>query len=430
MLQDRSDSRVLLNEGQGEFRQFVDVVEYDQADWNADGRLDLLVYARNKLGIHLLRDDGQYELVFERNYSSRRPIENEMGDFDQDGDLDFLLWSEATYWMANSGSGEFEAIEIDVSGVDLSRIESVEMRDFNGDGLRDIIARDYGRAQVLFGDPLDPFRHRMDIPFLWNMETLLEAPVDLDRDGYLDQVIAWEPGEPSTRIMVYWGGPLDNLRTPTDMVVPGLTVPAELREWGDRSVKIEARDIDQDGDYDLVLADSRVVYNEVDRLRPWGDVDGDGTIDVHDVHALSAAIRVQDVRRPLFDLNRDDRLDQFDLSYLVQELLSTGPGDANLDGRFDTSDMVLVFQAGEYEDEMRGNSTWDEGDWDGDGDFTTLDLVVAFQSGQYENQQGARRNDSLSAIAADVAQAVLWRSQADDPFDRWRTFRPLSRGGL
>ena len=55
------------------------------------------------------------------------------------------------------------------------------------------------------------------------------------------------------------------------------------------------------------------------------------------------------------------------------------PGDANRDGEFTTADLVQVFQAGEYEDEIENNSTWEEGDWDCDGDFTTADLVLAFR---------------------------------------------------
>ncbi|MCA9148697.1 MAG: PEP-CTERM sorting domain-containing protein [Planctomycetales bacterium] len=37
---------------------------------------------------------------------------------------------------------------------------------------------------------------------------------------------------------------------------------------------------------------------------------------------------------------------------------------------------------------MDNNSTWSTGDWNGDGEFTTSDLVVAFQDGGYE--QGPR----------------------------------------
>jgi hypothetical protein len=64
--------------------------------------------------------------------------------------------------------------------------------------------------------------------------------------------------------------------------------------------------------------------------------------------------------------------------------LNTWIGDANLDGTFGSEDLVTVFQAGQYEDNVVGNSTWSTGDWNTDTDFTTADLVVAFQDGGYE----------------------------------------------
>ena len=60
-------------------------------------------------------------------------------------------------------------------------------------------------------------------------------------------------------------------------------------------------------------------------------------------------------------------------------------GDSNRDGRFDRKDLILVLQAGEYEDDIRGNSTWADGDWSGDGEFTTADLVLALQSARFES---------------------------------------------
>jgi YD repeat-containing protein len=59
-------------------------------------------------------------------------------------------------------------------------------------------------------------------------------------------------------------------------------------------------------------------------------------------------------------------------------------GDANRDARFDSADLVKVFQAGEYEDGVARNSMWDEGDWNGDLEFDSSDLVAAFQTGNYE----------------------------------------------
>ena len=58
-------------------------------------------------------------------------------------------------------------------------------------------------------------------------------------------------------------------------------------------------------------------------------------------------------------------------------------GDSNGDGKFDSSDLIRVFAAGEYQDGIPGNSTFEEGDWNGDGDFDTTDLIQAFAIGHY-----------------------------------------------
>ncbi|MCA9196978.1 MAG: hypothetical protein KDA87_05540, partial [Planctomycetales bacterium] len=73
-----------------------------------------------------------------------------------------------------------------------------------------------------------------------------------------------------------------------------------------------------------------------------------------------------------------------DLVFLIHNLHNTYFGDANLDGEFNSQDLVRIFTAGEYEDDIAGNSLWLEGDWNGDGDFTSSDLVLAFQDGGYE----------------------------------------------
>ena len=79
-----------------------------------------------------------------------------------------------------------------------------------------------------------------------------------------------------------------------------------------------------------------------------------------------------------------------DHRFWVHELKNTYYGDANLDGEFDSADLVQVFEANEYEDDIPNNSGWADGDWDGDREFTSQDLVLAFQDAGYE--QGPRVN--------------------------------------
>jgi hypothetical protein len=87
---------------------------------------------------------------------------------------------------------------------------------------------------------------------------------------------------------------------------------------------------------------------------------------------------------PAFDLNGDGVIDLKDLRFLVEQQLGASIGDANLDGVFDSSDLVLVFQVGQYEDGIPRNSTWSTGDWNCNREFDSSDMVAAFQAGGYE----------------------------------------------
>jgi hypothetical protein len=150
------------------------------------------------------------------------------------------------------------------------------------------------------------------------------------------------------------------------------------------------------------IVDSETVYNQWTQFpsgfspvaagmmfkeSPAGDFDGNDVLELSDVDLLMAWIRGTSPfwwLDGMFDLNRDGRVSGDDLHVWVKDLRQTWFGDANLDGEFNSSDLVTVFAAGEYEDAFAGNSTWEEGDWNADGDFTSGDLIVAFQDGGYE----------------------------------------------
>jgi len=114
-----------------------------------------------------------------------------------------------------------------------------------------------------------------------------------------------------------------------------------------------------------------------------GDFDGDGQITATDIDLLNEAIRTGETA-PQYDLNQDSVVDANDRYSLVEELANTYVGDANFDGEFSSSDFVFVFQFGQYEDAIAGNSRWETGDWNGDTEFSSGDFVEAFQRGGYE----------------------------------------------
>jgi len=71
----------------------------------------------------------------------------------------------------------------------------------------------------------------------------------------------------------------------------------------------------------------------------------------------------------------------------------TIPGDAALDGHFDSSDLIQVMMHGLYE--TGEPAIWEQGDFDHDGLFNSSDLILALSTGTYESSA-----DDMTAVAA------------------------------
>ena len=110
-----------------------------------------------------------------------------------------------------------------------------------------------------------------------------------------------------------------------------------------------------------------------------GDFNGDGVLDATDLDLMAQGMIANDAN---FDLDGDSDADFDDRKVWVKQLRKTWVGDANLDGVFNTTDLITVFQAGKFETAQPAG--WAEGDWNGDTFFGTNDLIVAFQDGGFE----------------------------------------------
>jgi hypothetical protein len=158
-----------------------------------------------------------------------------------------------------------------------------------------------------------------------------------------------------------------------------------------------------------------------------GDVNGDGQVNDEDFTAVCNGITAQASE---FDYNTDGVVDAADYLFYVQRVLGTNIGDSNLDGVFNSGDLIAVFEAGQYEDGVEGNSTWSTGDWNCDGDFESGDLVLALQQGAYvEAATAAARPVAVdqALIAASLGNAarhdgsalVSRRIDRRDPAHAW-----------
>ena len=131
-------------------------------------------------------------------------------------------------------------------------------------------------------------------------------------------------------------------------------------------------------------------------LNTLGDLDGNGQIGADDLNHLCEDMSLN---RPSIDLNRDGRANRLDLEFMVADLLGTHFGDANLDGTFNSADMVFTMLANLYEDGIANNAAWTTGDWNCDGDFDSEDIVEVFRRGGYTETANASSLLSLLASA-------------------------------
>ena len=112
-----------------------------------------------------------------------------------------------------------------------------------------------------------------------------------------------------------------------------------------------------------------------------GDFDNNKAIDANDIDLLTNELR-QPIQRRIFDINNDGAVTLADHEFLINALGGITPGDSNLDGEFNSGDLVNVFALAKYERDV--SAGWAEGDWTGDGRFDSGDLVAAFEDGAYE----------------------------------------------
>ena len=132
-----------------------------------------------------------------------------------------------------------------------------------------------------------------------------------------------------------------------------------------------------------------------------GDLTGDGVVNAADINSLCNGAAPD----PAFDLTGDGEVNMEDHQFLVQNILRTNAGDANLDGVFDSGDLVALFTQGHYEDGIAGNSGWEHGDFDCNGEFDTGDLVAAFEAGAYVS--AATQSERIdAALGSDVGAAL------------------------
>lgn len=100
-----------------------------------------------------------------------------------------------------------------------------------------------------------------------------------------------------------------------------------------------------------------------------GDFSENGSVGAEDIDLLTMAIQQSDASGE-YDLNADSQTDDDDLTVLVEDILRTRRGDANLDGVVGFDDFLALSS------NFGQSAGWSGGDFDGDGSVAFLDFLA------------------------------------------------------
>lgn len=333
------------------------------ADRDNDGDVDLIAYSSAGTVFWQENVDGEFS---SRQYYIDHGI-NKGGlatsDFDGDGIADIVVSGGALGLSVIPGSNEWIRVQDE-----LTRTHPIAVGDLDSDGDDDIFSFTFGYQW--FENRGGSFSTASNLPVAASAEKL--AIVDVDGDGVNDFVASTDEG-------VLWWKNLGDGR-PND--VAPIKLVADAIRIGEFvfSPFTFADFIDGGGvEFAAVLESGDLTIFELDRSGfPHGDFNRSGVVDSADIDLLYAAFGSEDEE---FDLNADDEINRNDVDFLVENILDTTYGDIDLNGTFDSTDLVLAFQLGRYE--TGAAAGWSGGDWNGDSVFDSSDLVLAFSKGSY-----------------------------------------------
>ncbi len=215
-----------------------------------------------------------------------------------------------------------------------------------------------------------------------DLATPIETSVDaLSSDQWHNVIITWDGSQGS----VFVDGVLDVSNTDDLFGITAVDIGGELTDGTAASQRIVNFPI-QDVGFASLTDDGLKLF---DAAINWllgastikGDFNADGVLDAADIDDLTTR-SASGLDPAAYDLNSDGRVDSDDVSVWVDELYNSWIGDANLDGEFNSGDLVVVLSSGTYE--SGADSVWSTGDFNGDGKTTTSDLVAALSDGGYE----------------------------------------------
>ncbi len=297
------------------------------ADFNHDGKPDLLVTTPNFLWVLLGNGDGTFQAAV-NSASGAASTAAVVADVNGDGKADVMLdpgGSGALAISLGTGDGTFQAAQ---AGPNLSGAFFIGAADFNGDGKVDLLARTSGATPQFI-----VFTGHGDGTFA-TTPIMTNIPPPLTANSYVDFYIGDlnADGKPDVIVSYFGNGSFPSVLF--DASQPEITLALfgkgdgtfdAAKQVASRGGLVAIADVNGDGRTDLILAEG-----------PFLDVllgNGDGTATLKDMYFVDFEAGARPI---LADFNGDGHLDVF-----TSGVLFYGNGDGTLKGN-----LATVFSAG------------------------------------------------------------------------------------
>ena len=249
-----NDEIVMYENEDGKFVKPVVLLDWTAegviyVDMNTDGDNDLLVWSAVEVGwLENIDGMGTFDnfVVFSNQFTNI--VDVEFGDLDNDGDQDVVLGAlnekQIAWYFNENGQGTFGSPII--RQLPISSPSEIELGDLDDDGDLDIIMVAKSGMDVSWLENLDGSGNYSDFQDFSVNSTIDKGSlhlIDIDNNGKLD-VIGKESNFNRIRVLLNMGGGLFNSFT-MDQNIGNINFPS---------------DMDQDGDIDLVVGSSSNVF--------------------------------------------------------------------------------------------------------------------------------------------------------------------------